>query len=201
MSAAQGITRAQLLIAGLALAAPAVSAQAGPILYASQDPRIAEVRQGVAPGSQESQRIERAFVGDWIYRHEIAQATVGFRWTSVRIQAEGRKVAWFDATDAQPWALPPGAALACIDRCDRLDAGAQHAAFSLFVEAASQGVQMAAAGGHLPASPLTGQRAAQTGPPPVLRTGRGARPGDGGRHLTPRPRSAGPPPSPGRGGA
>jgi hypothetical protein len=76
-------------LAALALAAPAVSAQAGPILYASQDPRIAEVRQGVAPGSQENQRIERAFVGDWIYRHEIAQATVGFRWTSVRIQADG----------------------------------------------------------------------------------------------------------------
>ena len=69
---------------------------------------------------------------------------------AARIQAEGRKVAWFDATDAQPWALPPGAALACIDRCERLDAGAQHAAFSLFVEAASQGVQMAAPGGLPP---------------------------------------------------
>ncbi len=80
------------ILAALALAAPAVSAQAGPILYAFQDPRIAEVRQGVAPGSQENQRIERAFVGDWIYRHEIAQATVGFRWTSVRIQAEGTLV-------------------------------------------------------------------------------------------------------------
>ncbi|MBL0296071.1 MAG: DnaA regulatory inactivator Hda [Betaproteobacteria bacterium] len=65
---------------------------------------------------------------------------------AARIQAEGQGVAWFDAADALPWTLPPGAALACIDRCERLDTDAQHAAFSLFVEAASQGVQMAAAG-------------------------------------------------------
>jgi len=69
---------------------------------------------------------------------------------AARIQTDGQVVAWFDATDALPWALPPGAALACIDRCEQLDAGAQHAAFSLFVEAASQGVQMVAAGGLPP---------------------------------------------------
>jgi len=69
---------------------------------------------------------------------------------AARIRAEGRKVAWFDATQALPWALPPGAALACIDRCEDLDPDAQHAAFSLFVEAAAQGVQMAAAGGLPP---------------------------------------------------
>ena len=65
---------------------------------------------------------------------------------AARIQAEGQAVAWFDAADALPWTLPPGAALVCIDRCEQLDAGAQHAAFSLFVEAVSQGVQMVAAG-------------------------------------------------------
>lgn len=65
-------------------------------------------------------------------------------------QAAGRVVAWFDAVDALPWALPPGAALACIDDCERLAAGAQHAAFALFVEAAANGVQIVAAGGLPP---------------------------------------------------
>jgi len=60
--------------------------------------------------------------------------------------ADGSVVAWFDAVDRQPWTLPPTAVLAVIDRCERLDAEAQHAAFALFVEAASQGVQLVAAG-------------------------------------------------------
>ncbi len=76
----------------MVLGAAAASAQDGPILYTSDDPRIAEVREGVENGSQESQRIERAFVGDWIYRHEIAKANVGFRWTSLHIQSEGTLV-------------------------------------------------------------------------------------------------------------
>ena len=61
-------------------------------------------------------------------------------------QAAGRRVAWFDAADALPWVLPTGATLACIDRCERLDVQAQHAAFALFVEAATHGVQIVAAG-------------------------------------------------------
>ncbi len=77
------------LLAGLALAATVVLAQDGPTLYPSLDPRIAEVRQGVEIGSQQSQRIQRAFVGDWIYRHEVAQAEVGFRWTQLRVQPGG----------------------------------------------------------------------------------------------------------------
>jgi DnaA family protein len=65
-------------------------------------------------------------------------------------RAVGRAVVCFDAARALPWTLPPEAALVCIDRCEQLDAGAQHAAFSLFVEAASQGAQMVAAGGLPP---------------------------------------------------
>ncbi|MDO8418620.1 MAG: DnaA regulatory inactivator Hda [Rubrivivax sp.] len=61
-------------------------------------------------------------------------------------QAAGSVVAWFDALDRRPWTLAPGAALAVIDRCERLDARAQHAAFALFVEAATHGVQLVAAG-------------------------------------------------------
>lgn len=63
-----------------------------------------------------------------------------------RTQAAGLRVGWFDAADAQPWAMQPGWALVVIDRCEELDAQAQHAAFALFVEAATHGVQVAAAG-------------------------------------------------------
>jgi len=61
-------------------------------------------------------------------------------------QAAGRTVAWFDATEPRPWVLASAATLAIIDRCERMDAGAQHAAFALFVEAATQGVQIVATG-------------------------------------------------------
>jgi DnaA-homolog protein len=58
----------------------------------------------------------------------------------------GQRVGWFDAGDATPWALAPGWSLIVIDRCDELDAAAQQAAFALFVDAATEGVQVAAAG-------------------------------------------------------
>lgn len=65
---------------------------------------------------------------------------------AARSQAGGVVVAWFDAEGRLPWALPSGTALAVIDRCELLDADAQHAAFALFVEAATYGVQLVAAG-------------------------------------------------------
>jgi DnaA-homolog protein len=61
-------------------------------------------------------------------------------------QREGERVAWFDADDALPWTLPEGAGLVVLDRCERLDAGRQQAAFALFIEAGSLGLQWAAAG-------------------------------------------------------
>ena len=61
-------------------------------------------------------------------------------------QAEGERVAWFDADGALPWTLPEGAGLVVLDRCERLDAQRQQAAFALFVDAGSLGVQWAAAG-------------------------------------------------------
>ena len=61
-------------------------------------------------------------------------------------QSAGRRVGWFDAADRQPWALQPDWALVVIDRCEALQPEAQHAAFALFVEAATHGVQVAAAG-------------------------------------------------------
>ncbi len=61
-------------------------------------------------------------------------------------QGRGEQVGWFDAGDALPWPLLPVWSLVVIDRCDALDTTGQHAAFTLFVEAATQGAQVAAAG-------------------------------------------------------
>jgi len=61
-------------------------------------------------------------------------------------QAEGERIAWFDADEPLPWTLPEGAGLVVLDRCERLDAAHQLAAFALFVEAGSLGLQWAAAG-------------------------------------------------------
>ena len=70
----------------------------------------------------------------------LLQALAG-RW-----QDGGRRVGWFDAADRQPWALQAEWALVVIDRCEALPPEAQHAAFALFVEAGTHGVQVAAAG-------------------------------------------------------
>ena len=61
-------------------------------------------------------------------------------------QAQVLRVGWFDAADRLPWTLAPDWALVVIDRCEALDAEAQHAAFALFVEAGTHGVPLAAAG-------------------------------------------------------
>jgi DnaA family protein len=61
-------------------------------------------------------------------------------------QQGGQRVGWFDASDTTPWPLSPDWSLIIIDRCDELDGAAQQAAFTLFVEAATEGVQVAAAG-------------------------------------------------------
>jgi DnaA family protein len=61
-------------------------------------------------------------------------------------QQQGQRVGWFDAADAVPWPLAADWPLVIIDRCEALDAEAQQAAFALFVEATTQGVQIAAAG-------------------------------------------------------
>ncbi len=63
-----------------------------------------------------------------------------------RCQNAGQLVGWFDAAASQPWTLLPEWTLVVVDRCEALDAAAQHAAFALFVEAATHGVQFAAAG-------------------------------------------------------
>ena len=63
-----------------------------------------------------------------------------------RCQQAGQGVGWFDAADGLPWQLLPTWSLVIVDRCEALDAAAQHAAFVLFEDAAANGVQWAAAG-------------------------------------------------------
>ncbi len=61
-------------------------------------------------------------------------------------QQAGQRVGWFDPSRPCPWELAADWSLVVIDRCDELDAAGQQSAFTLFVEAATEGVQMACAG-------------------------------------------------------
>lgn len=70
---------------------------------------------------------------------------------AARVTETGGLVGWFDASDPTPWNLQPDWALLVVDRCDHLDAAAQHAAFVLFTEAVTHGVPWAAAGSLPPA--------------------------------------------------
>lgn len=60
--------------------------------------------------------------------------------------AHGTAVAAFDASMPAPWASEDGAGLLLLDRCESFDAAQQHAAFALFVEAATAGMRVLAAG-------------------------------------------------------
>ncbi|KAB0578939.1 DnaA regulatory inactivator Hda [Ideonella dechloratans] len=63
-----------------------------------------------------------------------------------QVREQGGRVGWFDAEDPLDWAFDEGWSLIVIDGAERLDPARQHAAFMLFVEAATHGVQVAAAG-------------------------------------------------------
>jgi DnaA family protein len=62
------------------------------------------------------------------------------------LRQTGAKAAAFDAQSLPPWTLGPPWSLAVIDQCEALDEPRQAAAFRLFVEAATHGVQIVAAG-------------------------------------------------------
>ncbi|HEY8710249.1 MAG TPA: DnaA/Hda family protein, partial [Burkholderiaceae bacterium] len=63
-----------------------------------------------------------------------------------RFEARGMHAGWFSAADRTPWTFKDDWALIAIDGCDALDADQQHAAFALFVESATRGVPVVAAG-------------------------------------------------------
>jgi DnaA-homolog protein len=60
--------------------------------------------------------------------------------------AHGQRSGWFGPATPLPWELDEAWALIVIDECDALDAARQHAAFTLFVDASTHGIAVAAAG-------------------------------------------------------
>lgn len=65
-------------------------------------------------------------------------------------QSAGAQVGWYDADTGLPWELPSQPSLLLMDDCERYDAGQQHAAFQLFIEAASHGLAVVACGAAPP---------------------------------------------------
>ena len=63
-----------------------------------------------------------------------------------RFEQHGTHAGWFSAADPAPWVSDEAWALIAIDGCDALDADQQHAAFTLFVDAATRGVPVIASG-------------------------------------------------------
>ena len=63
-----------------------------------------------------------------------------------RFHDEGARTASFSAMDPAPWVHDEDWRLIVLDDCDRFDPDQQQAAFALFVQAATQGVTVVAAG-------------------------------------------------------
>lgn len=63
-----------------------------------------------------------------------------------RFDAQGLRTLWFSSRDATPWDWHDGAGLIVFDGCDLFEAAQQHAAFTLFVEATTRKLAVAAAG-------------------------------------------------------
>lgn len=61
-------------------------------------------------------------------------------------QQAGDRVGWFDARSAAPWALDESWSLVLLDDCQDYDTQQQQAAFSVFVDVGTLGVQLVAAG-------------------------------------------------------
>lgn len=62
------------------------------------------------------------------------------------VQAHGAHMGWFDADVATPWSFDESWALLVLDQCESFDESQQHAAFALYIEAMSRGIQIAASG-------------------------------------------------------
>ncbi len=68
---------------------------------------------------------------------------------ALRFNAQGDRAGWFCAADPVPWVHDEQWGLIVLDDCDRFDPAQQHAAFALFVHAATLGIAVAA-GGRVP---------------------------------------------------
>ena len=65
-------------------------------------------------------------------------------------QMGGAQVGWYGADTVLPWELPNQPSLLLMDNADQFDAAQQHAAFTLFVEAATHGLTVVATGNAPP---------------------------------------------------
>jgi len=65
-------------------------------------------------------------------------------------QRRGERVGWFGARDPLPWTFDEAWSLVVLDDADAFDIPRQQAAFALFVDATTHGVQVAAAGAMPP---------------------------------------------------
>lgn len=70
---------------------------------------------------------------------------------AARMAGQGGRCGWFEPATPLPWTFDASWSLVVIDGAERLDAARQHAAFVLFIEAATHAVQVAAAGRLPPA--------------------------------------------------
>jgi DnaA family protein len=132
---------------------------------------------GFLPGDNDAvvaQLRDQPWPGSPVYLWGPAGAgkTQLLRELQARAIADGRVAQWFDASVPTPWTLTDEAALVLLDDVDQFAPGQQHAAFTLFVEAASRvgGVPHAPADGGAGAAPvLTDTPSA--GAPPGARLG------------------------------
>jgi len=96
---------------------------------------LAEFARGIAPGAPV-----------YLWGGRGTGKTHLLRALARRGHQRGQRTGWFEAATALPWELDEGWALIVLDDCHALDAARQHAAFALFVQAATHGIALAAAG-------------------------------------------------------
>jgi DnaA family protein len=90
--------------------------------------------------------LERGAAPVYLWGPAGAGKTHLLRAAARRMHEQGQRSSWFQSGDKIPWALDSAASLIVFDGCDNFDAAQQHAAFALFVEAATHGIAVAAAG-------------------------------------------------------
>jgi DnaA family protein len=104
------------------------------------------LREGGAAAFDQLSRLQEPGAPVYLWGPPGSGKTHLLRALASRFVGVGQGVSWFDPSDPLPWQLSPEDALVVIDDCQALDAAGQHAAFGVFVDAAAQGAQVAAAG-------------------------------------------------------
>jgi DnaA-homolog protein len=83
--------------------------------------------------------------------------------------ARDKQIGWFDSTTPPPWSFDDAWSLIVLDGCDTFDEAQQQQAFSLFIDAASHGTQVAASGSLPPVDlPLRDDLRTRLGSGPVF---------------------------------